>query len=200
MESEVKLKEGREADQAMFASGTKKGTAAMELVGIKQKSKMKSELERKEARGADRTDSRFGTRETMMAATWIALVAFIAFLMALASNDGKKIERARPKDERGDRLSRRANLKFETWIWNVAAVAMCENEIAKQNVERMKRTMELIREVWPWIEVRRSRKKIGQARRNTIGMSWNENDRLLIYWQARPGLPGNQKDSNDGIN
>jgi hypothetical protein len=145
---------------------------------------MESEVERKEARGADRTDSRFGTRDTMMTARWIALVGFVTFLKALASNGGKKIERARPKDERGDCLSRRANLKFGTWILNVAAVAMCENAIAKQNVERTKRTLELICEVWPWIEVRRSRKKIGEARRNTIGLSGNENDRLLIYCRS----------------
>jgi hypothetical protein len=184
MESEVELKEGRGADQPMIASGTKKGNATMELIGVKQKTNKDRELERKEARGADRTDSLFGTQETMMA-TWITLVAFITFLMALASNGRKKIERARPKDERGDCLSRHANLKVETWILNVAAVAMCENVISKQNVERMKRTLELKCEVWPWIEVRRSRKKIGQVRRNTIGMSGNENDRLLIYWQTQ---------------
>jgi hypothetical protein len=185
MESEIELKERRGADQGRIASGTKKGNATMELVGVKQESKMKSKLERKAARVEDRTHSWFGTRETRMAATWTDLLAFITFLIALASNGGKKIERARPKDEREDCLSRRANLKFETWIWNVAAVAMCENAIAKQNVERTKSTLELICEVWALIEVRRSRKKIGQSRRNTIGLSGNENDRLLIYWQAR---------------
>jgi hypothetical protein len=133
----------------MLAPGTKKGNTTMELVGVKQKSNMKSELERKESRGADRTDSWFGTQETMMASTWISIVAFNIFLKALSLNGGKKIERTGPKDERGDCLSRRANLKFETWILNVASVAMCENVIAKQNVERTKRTLELKCEIWP---------------------------------------------------
>ena len=66
MESEVELKGGRGADPRMIASQPKKGNGTMELVGIKLKSNKEREPERKKARGADRTDSRRETRETMM--------------------------------------------------------------------------------------------------------------------------------------
>ena len=177
MESEVELKGGRGADPRMIASRTKKGNGTMELVGVKLKSNKEREAERNEARGADRTDSRRETRETMMATILMATMALIGILAALASNGRKKNERARPKDERGDCLSHRANLKIETWILNVVAVAMCENAI----VERMLSALELN----PWIEVLRSWKKIGKSRRNTIGLSGNENDRQLIYSKAQ---------------
>ena len=85
------------------------------------KSNKEREAERNKARGADRTDSRRGTRKTMMATILMATMALIDILTALASNGRKKNERARPKDERGDCLSRRANLKIETWILNVVA-------------------------------------------------------------------------------
>ena len=181
MESEVELKGGRGADPRMIASRTKKGNGTMELVGVKLKSNKEREAERNEARGADRTDSRRETHETMMATILMATMALIGILAALASNGRKKNERARPKDERGDCLSHRANLKIETWILNVVAVAMCENAI----VERMLRALELQANVWPWIEVRRSWKKIGKSRRNTIGLSGSENDRQLIYSKAQ---------------
>ena len=97
MESEVKLKGGRGADPRMIASRTKKGNGTMELVGVKLKSNEESEPERKEARGANRTDSRRGTQETMMATIVMATMALIGLLAALASNGRKKNERARPK-------------------------------------------------------------------------------------------------------
>ena len=181
MESEVELKGGRGADPRMIASRTKKGNGTMELVGVKLKSNKEREAERNEARGADRTDSRRETHETMMATILMATMALIGILAALASNGRKKNERARPKDERGDCLSHRANLKIETWILNVVAVAMCEHAI----VEQMPKALELQANVWPWIEVRRSWKKIGKSRRNTIGLSGNENDRQLIYSKAQ---------------
>ena len=116
----------------------------------------------------------------MMAATLIVIMAFIAFLKVLALNGGKKNERARPKNGREDCLSRHTNLKFQTWSCNVAAVAMCKSAIVK----RMTRALEL-KAVWPLIEVRRLRKNIGKSRRNTIGLSGNKNDRLLIYSKAQ---------------
>ena len=58
MESEVELKEGRGADLVMIASRTKQGTGTLELVGVKQKSNMESELKTKEARALDQTDLR----------------------------------------------------------------------------------------------------------------------------------------------
>ena len=121
MESEVELKGGRGADPRMIASQMKKGIGTMELVGVKLKSIKEREAERNEARGADQTNSRRGTRETMMATIFMATMALIGLLAALSTN-GRKKKRARPKDERGDSLSRRANLKIETWILNVVAV------------------------------------------------------------------------------
>ena len=177
MESEVKLKGGRGADLRMVASRAKKGNGTMELVGVKVKSNEEREPKRKEARGADQTYSRRGTQETIMTTMLMAIMAFIGLLEALASNGRKKNERARPKDKRVDCLSRCANLEIETWILNVAAVPMCENTI----VERMTRAVELKDNVWPWIEVLWSRKKIGKSRRNTFGFLGYENDRLLIY-------------------
>ena len=153
----------------------------MELVGIILKSNEEREPERKEARGADWIDSRSGTQTTMTITFWNTTATIIAFLKVLASNDRKKNERAGPKDEREDCLSCRANFKIETWIWNVTAVAICKNAIVK----RMLRAMELKATIWLWIEVRRSRKKIGKSRRNTIGLSGNENDRQLIYLKAQ---------------
>ena len=100
MESEVEKKEGKGVDLGMITSGSKKGNTTMGLVGGKQVSKYeRREPKRKEGRGADRTDLRFERQETMMAATWIAMVAFIEFLKALAFNVGKRNERARPKDK-----------------------------------------------------------------------------------------------------
>ena len=122
-------------------------------------------------------ESRRRTQETMMATRFMAIMEFIGLLEVLASNDREKNERARPKDEQEDCLSRRANLKIETWIMNVVAVAMCKNAI----VERMLRALELQANVWSWIEVRWTWKNIGKSRRNTIGLSGNENDRLLVY-------------------
>ena len=72
-----------------------------------------------------------------MATILMEIMAFIGILEALASNDRKKNGRARLKDERQDCVSRRENLKIETLIWNVAAVAMCENAIT----ERMTRAI-----------------------------------------------------------
>ena len=80
----------------------------------------------------------------MMATTLMAIMALIGILAALASNGRKKNECARPKDERGGCLSCRENLKIETWIVNVVAVAMCKNTI----VERMLRVLELQANVW----------------------------------------------------
>ena len=92
----------------------------------------------------------------MTAATLIAIMTFVVFLKVMTSNDGQKKKLMRPKDKKGDCLSCRANFKFETWILNVATVAMCKNA----SVQRMMRVLELKENVWPWIEVRRSRKKI----------------------------------------
>ena len=96
----------------------------MELVGVKVKSNKERKPKRKEARGAEQTDLRHGTQETTRATMLMEMMAFIGTLEALSSNERKKNERARLNDERGDCLSRRANLKIETWIWNVAAVAV----------------------------------------------------------------------------
>ena len=63
----------------------------------------------------------------------MAMIACSGILAAFVSNGRKKNERARPKDEQGDSLSCRGNLKIETWILNGLAVAMCKNAI----VERM---------------------------------------------------------------
>ena len=113
----------------------------------------------------------------MMVTMLMVTMALIRLLAALALNDRKKNERASTKDERGDCLSRRANLKTETWILNVVVVAMCKNMI----VEWMLRALELKDNVWSWIKVQRSRKKIGKSRQNTIGFLDSENDQLLIY-------------------
>ena len=101
-----------------------------------------------------------GTQETTMATMLMATMAFVGLLATSALNDRKKNDDMRMKDERGNCLSRRANLKIETWLLNVVAVAMCNNEI----VERMLRALKLQADVWPWIEVRRSRKKVGESR------------------------------------
>ena len=85
----------------------------------------------------DRTDSRFERRETMMAATWIVMVAFIEFLRALASTCGKRNERARPKEEQVDCLSRRAKLKFESSIGNIDGLAKCKNPTVEEDVEQL---------------------------------------------------------------
>ena len=109
MESEVEQNRETGADRRMIASQTKKGNRTMILVGVKLKSNKERKPERKEARGADRTDLRHGTCGMIMATMVIATMAFIGLLEALASNSRKKNERARPKDERGDCLFRRAN-------------------------------------------------------------------------------------------
>ena len=99
MESEVEKKEGRGADLGMIASGSKKENTTRGLVGGKQVSnEERREPERKEGREADRMDSWFERQETMMAATWIVMVAFTEFLKELASNCGKRNECARPKE------------------------------------------------------------------------------------------------------
>ena len=99
MESEVGLNRGRGADLKMVASRTKKGNGTMELVGFKVKLNEERKPERNKTRGADRTDLRFKSQDTMMAATWIAMVAFIEFLKALALNCGTRNECERPKEE-----------------------------------------------------------------------------------------------------
>ena len=129
MESEVELKGGRGADPRMIASRTKKGNGTMDLVSVKMKSNEERKPERKKERGVDRPDLRRGMRETIMGTIFMASMVFIGLLEALASNGRKKNERTRPKDDQEDCLSRCANLKFQTWICNVAAVAMCESAI-----------------------------------------------------------------------
>ena len=121
------------------------------------------------------------TQEMMMAAKWMAIMAMIAFLKASTSNGGKKDGHPTLKDEQEDCLPCHANLEIETWIWNDDAVGMCENTI----VEQMLRALELGVIIWPWIEVRRSRKKIEKLTRSTIGFSGNKNDRLLVYSKAQ---------------
>jgi hypothetical protein len=76
-------------------------------------------------------------QETMMAYTWISMVAFIVFLKTLVSNCGKTNERARPKDEQGDCLSCRAKLKFESRIGNSVGLARCGNPKVKEDVEQL---------------------------------------------------------------
>ena len=117
----------------------------------------------------------------MTAAMLMAIMVLIDLLEILTANGRKKNEHTRRKDERGDCLSFRANSKIKTWIFNVVAVTMCKNAIA----ERMLRALELQANVWSWIEVQRSWKKIGKSRRNTIGLSGSENDRQLIYSKAQ---------------
>ena len=121
----------RGADLRMIASGTKKANGTMEMIGIKVKSNEERELEREEVTRADQTHFQYGTQETMMATMLMAIMTFIGFLKALTLNGRKKNECGRPKDEQWDCLSHGANLKIETWIFNVAAVAMCENAIVK---------------------------------------------------------------------
>jgi len=181
MKSEVELKGGRGADPRMIASRMKKGNGTMDLVGVKVKSNEERKPERKEARGANRTDSRRGTQETMMATMVMATMALIGLITALASIGRKKNERTRPKDEQEDCMSCRANLKIETSILNGDAVTMCKNAI----VEQMLRALEFQANAWTWMEVRWSRKKIGKSRRNTIGLSGNESDRQLVFSKAQ---------------
>jgi len=95
----------------------------------------------------------------MMATTWIAMVAFIGFLKALASNGGKRNERARPKEERGDCLSRRAKLKFESSIGgNIDGLVKCENPTVEEDVEQLyirqavRTTIEIGVSVWKNVE------------------------------------------------
>ena len=174
MGSKVKLKGGRGVNQVMIASVSKKGNATKGSVGYKQASNDEREPKRKDGMGADQTYSRRGTGEMMMAATWMVIMAimtFIVLLEALSPSNRKKNERAIPKNEQGDCLSCCANLKIETWMLNVADVAMYNNAI----IERIMRALDLKANVWPWIEVRRSRKKIGKSRRNTIGFLDNDN-------------------------
>ena len=104
----------------------------------------------------------------------------IAYLKTLSLNCGKKNERTRPKDEYWDCVYWRTHLKFDTWIWNVVAVKVCEKAIAKQGVEPTERILGLKCEIWPWIEVGQSRKKIGEVRRSMIAVLGNKNDWLLI--------------------
>ena len=80
---------------------------------------------------------------------------------------------------------------------NVVAVAMCENAIVK----RILRALELQPNVWLLIEVRRSWKKIGKSRRNTIGLLGNKNDRPAVdLFEGTGLLPGNQENSSDEMN
>ena len=72
-------------------------------------------------------------------------------------------------------------LQILKWIWNIAAVALCEKTI----VERMMSALELKCNVWILIEVKQPRKKIGKVRRNMIGLPGNKNDRLLIYLKVQ---------------
>ena len=80
----------------------------------------------------------------VIATMLMAIMAFISLLEVLSSNGKKKNEHARPKDERGNCLSHRANLKTETWILNVITVSMYNNVV----VERMLRASELKDNVW----------------------------------------------------
>ena len=91
----------------------------MELVGVKVESNEERKPERKEAKRANRMDSRHRTRETMIVTMLMKIMAFIGLLEALASDVRKENECARPEDKRGDCLSRCENLKIETWILNV---------------------------------------------------------------------------------
>ena len=138
METEVEKKEGRGADLGMIALGSKKENATMRLVGDEQVSNYeRREPERKEGRGADRTDSRFERRETMMAATWIAMVAFTEFLNASASHYGKRNERVRPKKEQVDCVSRCAKLKFESSNGGIEGLVKCDNPTVEEDVEQL---------------------------------------------------------------
>ena len=110
----------------------------MGLVGNKQVSNYeRRETERKEGWGSDRTDSRFKRQETMMAETWMAMLAFIEFLKALPSKCEKRNERARPKEEQGSFLSRCAKLKFESSIVNIVGLAKCKNLTVEEDVEQL---------------------------------------------------------------
>ena len=116
-----------------------------------------------------------------MATMVMATIVLIGLLATLPSSNRKKNECARPKDERGDYLFCRANLKIETLILNVVAVAMYNNVI----VERMLRALEFEANMLPWIEVQWSRKNIEKSRRSTIGLSEHENDQILVYSNAQ---------------
>ena len=106
----------------------------------------------------------------------MVIMTCIGLLEALASNGRKKNERVRLKDERGDCLSRRANLKFKTWIIVVVAVTMYDNAF----VGWVLGALELEDSGWPWIGVRKSRKKIGKSRQKIIGFFDNKNNQLMI--------------------
>ena len=94
----------------------------------------------------------------MMAATWMAMVVFIEFLKALASKCGKRNQRARPKEERVNCLSRRAKLKFENSIGNIDGLAKCENLTFEEDVEQLyiyqavRTTIEIGASVWKNVE------------------------------------------------
>ena len=73
----------------------------------------------------------------MIAALWMAMVIFIELLKALASKCRKRNQRARPKEERGDWLSRCAKLKFESSIGNIDGLVKCENPTVEEDVEQL---------------------------------------------------------------
>ena len=75
----------------MTSSQTKEGNRTMELAGVKLKPDKEREPERKEARGADRTDSRCGSQETIKATMMMATMAFVGILEALASKGRKSM-------------------------------------------------------------------------------------------------------------
>ena len=111
----------------------------------------------------------------------MAIVVFITFLKVLALNDRLKPERVRLKEEQGCWLSHRVYLKYGACISNVAAVAICKNMIVKWTT----RASESKYNAWPWIDVQRSRKKIGKLRRNTSCLTGNNNDRLIFYLKEK---------------
>ena len=138
MDSEVKKKEGKGADLGMIVSGSKEGNVIMGSVGGKQVSnEERREPERKKGKGADRMDSWFKGQETIMAVTWITIVALIELLKILALSCRKRNERVRPDEERWDCFSCRAHLKFESSIGNIVCLARCKNQTAEEDVEQL---------------------------------------------------------------
>ena len=63
----------------------------------------------------------------------------------------------------------------------IVDVAICKNV----NIKPTKRASELKYELRPWIEVQRSRKKIGEERRKMISSLAYTNEGQLIYCQSK---------------
>ena len=89
----------------------------------------------------------------------------------------KKTDCARPKNKWED-------FKSGICVGNDDGFKLCKNLKVEENSERVK-AVETTSRVWPWIKVWRSRKKIAEGRRNTIGWAGNEDVRQFVYWKLK---------------